>query len=77
MAKGWGIFKPVDDDDPGPAADEANLGKALGKISKLSGIEDEAKRHETARGLLGEVDKIVERGKARQARQEEQRKKGK
>lgn len=28
MAKGWGIFKPVDDDDPGPAADEANLGKA-------------------------------------------------
>jgi hypothetical protein len=74
---GWGIFKPVDDDDPGPAADEANLSKAVGKISKLSGIKDEKTRHETARGLLADVDKIVERGKARQARQQERRDQGK
>lgn len=74
MAKGWGIFKPVGDDDPGPAKDDVELAKNLGKISKLGGINDPAERKEKALGLLGEVNKIVERGKARQARNEEDRK---
>lgn len=59
---GWGVFKAAGDDGKASTADDAELGKKVNEVAKLTGKKSEDAK---ARGLLGDIDRLIDKGKSK------------